>query len=94
MRKTLLMALVLFTVPAAGTAGGGPEAIDVVHHIFEVADRDEDGSLTRAEYEGAGLQRFGVSFDESDTDADGSTSLAEYVELYRRHHPSADGGNI
>jgi len=25
-------------------------------------------------------------------DADGSTSLAESVELYKRHHPSADDG--
>ena len=59
-----------------------------------MAGRDGDGSLTRTEYEGAGLQRFGVSFDESDTDADGSTSLAEYVERYERHHPSADDGAV
>lgn len=78
MRKTFLIALAL-TIPGAGMAGGGADSLDVVHHIFEVADRDGGGRLTRTEYESAGLQRFGVWFDESDTDADGSTSLAEYV---------------
>ena len=78
--------------PAGGDCGGGTtaEGPGVVAHIFETADADGDGRLTRAEYEGAGLQGFGVSFDESDLNADGETTMGEYLELYLRHHPSKD----
>jgi len=63
-----------------------------VQHIFDGADQDRDGNLTRSEYESAGLQDFGVSFEESDTDANGGTSMAEYLALYKRHHPAPDEG--
>ena len=57
-------------------AGGAYGAREVVQHIFDVADTDQNGSLTRAEYEDAGLQKFGVSFDECDIDESGETSMA------------------
>ena len=78
--------------PALG--GEGHSARSVVEHIFDVADKDGSGTLTRAEYEGARLQDFGVTFEESDTNADGETSLAEYLALYEQHHGSAEGAGL
>jgi hypothetical protein len=92
MRLITFLALALVTTATAANAGGGHDGHDVVKHIFDVADKDQNGSLTRAEYEDAKLQRFGVSFDESDSNADGETTMAEYLELYQRHHPSEDKG--
>jgi hypothetical protein len=81
-------ALVMSSPAAAGSGcSANKDAGSVVYHIFDAADRDQDGLLTRAEYEDAGLQDYGVSFSESDTNADGATSVEEYLELYLRHHP-------
>jgi hypothetical protein len=77
-------------VPSIAPAGGGEDAFSVVQHIFDMADKDSSGTLTRAEYRDAGLQRYGVSFDECDANADGETSMPEYLALYVRHHPAAD----
>ena len=93
------MRLITMGLALAGTVGlGGPalggeghSARSIVEHIFDVADEDGSGTLTRAEYEGARLQDFGVTFEESDTNADGETSLAEYLALYEQHHGSGDG---
>ena len=74
----------------AGGCEGGHNAINVVVHIFDTADQDRDGVLTRVEYEDAGLQNYGVTFEQSDLDADGLTSLDEYIELYKFHH-TTDG---
>lgn len=79
-------------VALVATAGGGHCGGDsVVQHIFDMADEDRDGALTREEYEEAGLERYGVSFEETDANADGVTSMAEYLELYQRHHPADEG---
>lgn len=89
----LLAALALLGVvllPGAALAGDAYDARAMVVHIFETADADGDGALTRAEYEAANLQRFGVSFEQSDLDSDGATSQAEYLELYDRHHGGQD----
>lgn len=85
-----LMALLLNAAPAAAGEGCSQSAEAAVLQLFEAADANQDGSLTRAEYEGAGLQQFGVSFEESDLDSNGVTSDGEYLELYRMHHPSVD----
>lgn len=89
-----LTAALLFSTPSLALAGDecGDGAIDIVRHIFEQADRDHDGGLTRAEYEAAGLQSYGVTFEQSDLDGDGRTSADEYLELYRRHHPTTPDG--
>lgn len=91
MRFLGLFALALFAVSPTATAGGGCESGSVVHHIFEKADQNQDGTLTQAEFESAGLQEFGLSFGESDTNADGGISMTEYLELYEKHHPPVDG---
>ena len=78
----------------AALSGEGYDARAVVRHIFEVADADDSGSLTPAEYTAAGLERYGVSFQDCDADGDGETSLAEYLGLYDRHHPSDDGVSL
>jgi hypothetical protein len=81
-------------VPLVATAGGGHCGGDsVVQHIFDMADQDRDGALSRDEYVEAGLERYGVSFEETDANADGVTSMAEYLELYQRHHPADDPSN-
>jgi hypothetical protein len=92
MRMITFFALVLTTAAIAARAGEGHDGHAVVKHIFDIADKDQSGSLTQAEYEDAELQRFGVSFAESDTNDDGETTMAEYLELYQRHHPSVDQG--
>ena len=80
----------LLLLPAGALAGGYQDAQSVVEHIFDVADRDESGTLTPEEYAGAGLERYGVSFEDSDANADGEIALSEYLDLYERHHPSDD----
>jgi hypothetical protein len=83
-------AALLASSPAAAGSGcsAGKDGSSIVYDLFDAADRDHDGLLTRAEYEDAGLQGYGVSFSESDLNADGTTSLEEYLELYLRHHPA------
>lgn len=86
-----LFALALLPVYlTAANASAGSDARAVVQHIFEMADENRDGSLDRSEYEAAGLQRYGVTFEQSDANADGETTMEEYLELYERHHPPAD----
>ena len=64
----------------------GGEAI--VDHVFEVADSDQDGTLSSAEYDEAGLAEFGLDFAACDADADGELTQGEYLEIYRLHHSS------
>jgi len=95
MRKMLLATMVVLAgAPLVARAGGGCEGASVVEHIFDAADEDGSGSLSRAEYTAAGLERFGVSFEASDLDGDGETSLAEYLELYELHHPPRGGAEV
>lgn len=68
----------------------GGDARSVVQHIFEMADKDGSGTLSRAEYVTARLQRYGLSFDDCDTNADGETSMTEYLDLYDRYHPATE----
>jgi hypothetical protein len=84
----------ILAVPAASSAGGCEEgsSVSVVQHIFEMADQDASGTLSQEEYTKAGLERYGVSFEQSDTNGDGETSIDEYIELYEAHHPPAHGG--
>jgi len=72
----------------AGPALAGEDcgAFDIVTHIFDVSDTDGSGSLSRQEYLDAGLDRYGVPFDEYDADGDGEASIDEYVEMYDRYH--------
>ncbi len=85
--STYLISLVLIIgFGPAALAGDGRE---VVEHIFEMADADEDGALSATEYEEAELARYGVSFEQTDADGDGSTSFEEYLSLYEAHHPPA-----
>jgi hypothetical protein len=90
MRIAALTALALLALPAVAPANEGMDAEAMVDHIFEVADANGDGVLTADEYEAAGLQGFGVTFEQSDLDGNGETSRDEYRELYHRHHSSGD----
>jgi len=96
MMRTMLLATMVVLVGAApiARAGGGCEGASVVEHIFDAADEDGSGALSRAEYMAAGLERFGVSLDASDLDGDGETSLDEYLELYDLHHPPRGGAEV
>jgi len=85
--STLFFSFAAITAPVAATAGG---SYSVVQHIFDVSDQDQDGALSLEEYDEAGLERYGVTFEQTDADGDGKTSLAEYLELYEAHHPPAD----
>lgn len=93
----LLTPIALATLMAASPAAAGAGCQDgekAVQHVFESADEDQDGRLTRAEYEGAGLAQFGLSFEQTDLDADGVTTNTEYLEIYRKHHPPAGGSEV
>ncbi|MBW2493527.1 MAG: hypothetical protein JRE43_02155 [Deltaproteobacteria bacterium] len=91
MRVLTYLAMALLASATTAHAGGGCasgyDPVDVVHHIFNAADQDQDGTLTQLEYEDAGLQVYGVTFEQSDLDADGVTSIEEYILLYEYHHP-------
>ncbi len=92
-----LRALAVFLAvlqPASAVVGRGYDATSIVEQIFEAADTDSNGELTEAEYTDAGLERFGVTFEQCDADGDGVTTLAEYLALYLRHHPPSDDGAI
>jgi hypothetical protein len=91
MRLLSILGIALLTTTSTASAGGcesGYDPVEVVRHIFDTADRNRDGVLTRLEYEDAGLQLYGVTFEESDLDADGATSMQEYIWLYEYHHPA------
>ena len=96
MRLLGFVAPALFALAPVAVAGpgGGHDPLLVVQHIFRNADTDQSGTLSRAEYEGAGLQHYGVSIEESDANGDGETSIVEYLELYQRHHPPADQTDV
>ena len=83
-----MAALVVLAGPAL--AGEGYDAQAVVRHIFEVSDTDDSGALSPEEYAAAGLERFGVTFEDCDADGDGETTFAEYLALYDRHHQGGD----
>ena len=86
----LLMIATMLAAPAA-VAEHGCDARAKVQELFDTADENGDGRLTAAEYERAGLERYGLTFEESDLDADGATTWAEYLELFEAHHPSMGG---
>jgi hypothetical protein len=84
-----VVAAAVLAAPAPADHHRDPHA--VVAHIFATADTDRSGTLSRAEYDAADLQRFGgITFDQCDADADGETSLAEYLAVYDRFHPRGD----
>ena len=94
MRRLTIIALLAMTAGPAALAGEGHDPERVVQHIFQTADRDQDGLLSPDEYAAAGLEGFGVPFEDSDLDGDGATSADEYLELYLRHHPPGDGTDV
>jgi hypothetical protein len=91
-RATAVLATITaitMALASGGVAAGGlGDARAVVTHIFEMADGDADGTLTPAEYDEAGLARYGVSFEQCDGNADGEMSVDEYIETYERFHPA------
>jgi hypothetical protein len=78
--------LAFAVIPGSGLAGQNCEGFDVATHIFEASDIDGSGTLSREEYAGAGLERYGVPFEDYDANGDGETSRDEYFDLYDRHH--------
>jgi len=86
-----LAAIILALGAAVAPAGDFADDLDVVAHIFEMADADGDGALSRSEFEEAGLGRYGIAFDGYDMDEDGEASVDEFFDLYEAHHPVAPG---
>jgi hypothetical protein len=83
----LVLAALVAAGPAAAGSGCGGNAEGAVQAIFDEADADASGALTRAEYERANLVRFGTAFEATDANADGETTLDEYLAHYQAHHP-------
>jgi hypothetical protein len=90
----LVLAALLAAGPAAAGSGCSGSAEAAVQQIFEEADADASGALTRAEYESANLVRFGTAFEATDSNADGETTLSEYLAHYEAHHPAEDETDI
>ena len=74
------------SLPSLVHAGGDHDFSAVAEHIFVKADSNDDGVLTRAEHDAAGLLHWGSNFDEFDLDGDGSVSLNEYKTVFLRYH--------
>lgn len=92
MRIGLILGTITLTATAlASTAHAGPgcaqHANSVAAHIFDTSDADGSGALSPEEYAGAGLERYGMTFEAFDANGDGETSREEYLNLFRRHHP-------
>jgi hypothetical protein len=90
---TTVVALALGTIasPIPVLASGcEAEAASVAAHIFDMSDADADGYLSADEFADAGLDRYGLSFDDYDANGDGETSVDEYFDLFEAHHPPAD----
>jgi Ca2+-binding EF-hand superfamily protein len=86
----LLTALVI--VPEASAQSFDDRAMErfaVV--LFGRIDLDQDGRVTREEYESTNGGGFPVDFDLLDLDADGSVSRGEYLTAVRRYHQSGSG---
>jgi hypothetical protein len=84
----------LALVSGASLAGESCGGFDVVEHIFEMSDADASGALSPEEFAEAGLERYGVPFEDYDADADGQASRDEYHAVYDRHHPGHGGHEI
>jgi hypothetical protein len=90
---TTITALALGTIasPIPVLASGcEAEAASIAAHIFDMSDADADGHLSLDEFANAGLERYGMSFDDYDANSDGQASVDEYFDLFDAHHPPAD----
>ena len=94
MRNALAIAIFTLGLLALASAGHAEscdgDAIDVAAHIFDMSDANEDGLLSPDEFADAGLERYGVPFDDFDVNGDGATSFDEYLDLFEYHHPPQD----
>ena len=82
------IALGWIVCPSLALASGcEAEASTIAAHIFDMSDSDADGFLSPAEFADAGLERYGLPFDEYDENGDGVASVDEYFDVFERHHP-------
>lgn len=91
--SNVVAAFLVSVVVSNSNAGETSDGFSVVDHIFQTADTDQDGVLTRAEHDAAGLQKYGVKFEDFDANEDGSISISEYRTLYEKHHNGAVGSD-
>jgi hypothetical protein len=88
---TTIVALALVARPIPALASDcEEEAGSIAAHIFDMSDSDADGYLSPDEFASAGLERFGMSFEDYDVNGDGETSVHEYFDLFDAHHPPTD----
>jgi len=90
MLASILAILAICTLPLSVFAQGVMDGEAVVEHIFDVADTNEDGTLSDDEYTDARLSEYGLTFDQCDTNQDGGLAFDEYLDLYNAHHPPVD----
>ena len=90
---TTIAAIALGTIasPIPVLASGcEADAASIAAHIFDMSDADADGYLRPDEVVNAGLERYGMSFDDYDANGDGETSVDEYFDLFDAHHPPTE----
>ena len=88
MFRTLSIAAVVALAAATGAvvAAKGSSPIEMAKLVFERADADGNGFLSREEHRAAGLARYGVSFRDFDLNLDSRVTLSEYLAAFRRYH--------
>ncbi|MFK7895379.1 MAG: hypothetical protein AB8G23_06065 [Myxococcota bacterium] len=84
--------IVLSAGAAISNSGDTMTDRDVVAHVIDMADSDEDGALSPEEYAEAALQSYGVSFEECDANGDAAVTEREYRDLYKAHHAGLEDG--
>ena len=88
---TTIIALAFIASPIPALASGcEDEAGGIAAHIFDMSDSDADGYLSPDEFANAGLERYGMSFEDYDANGDGETSVDEYFDLFDAHHPPTE----
>jgi len=85
----LSLAMIASPIPALAS-GCGEDAGGIAAHIFDMSDSDADGFLSPDEFANAGLERYGMSFEDYDVNGDGAASVDEYFDLFDAHHPPAE----
>ena len=61
---------------------------DVAKHIFDSADVNADGVLSKEEYNKAGLSKYGGDIGAFDLNSDDKVVLEEYIKVFEKHHSS------
>ena len=90
MIRIAMVAVVAIAAIPIATAGEFHSPLQIAQHIFTAADTDQNGALSPAEHEAAGLGRHGIIFADFDVDQDSQITWNEYKTVFERYHKTSD----